>query len=189
MSLQKTKRETCDKCWLSQKCSKDHNNEPGWGNREAKLVILLDEPGHLLAEKLLIWLLRRMSLTAKDVWIDYVFKCSLPEGKSKKANLLPLYQTCWNHIIRQEALDAKSLVIAGNWGAEFVLQGKMKILHGKKEPGTEAWVCYSMMYALMAPGECVEISQVIWTAAVECGLTPKVDLTVEPFRFPSKKLV
>lgn len=181
------KHEKCAKCMLSTTCG-GKNNEPGWGNRNAKLVILMDDPGDSRAEKLLIWLLMRMSLGGNDAWIDYVFKCALPRGKPKKADLLPAYQTCWNHIIRNEALNAKGLVVAGNWGAKFVLKLDMKNAHGKKDPDTEAWVCYSMEYALMAPGECVEISQVIWRAAEEAGLKPKMNLNVPPFQFPSKKL-
>lgn len=183
------KRTPCTECWMHKKCHKDVSNEPGWGNPKAKLVILLDAPGDTLAEKLVIWLLKRMSLTGNDVWIDYIFKCPLPDDKPKKEALKAAYQQCWNHVVRNEAFDAKGLVVAGNWGVQFVLQGDMKNMHGKKDKETGTWVCYSFLYALMSPGECVEISQVIWKAAEEAGLSPKVNLDVEPFRFPSKRLV
>lgn len=183
------KQEICNKCFLGAKCTKQLNNSTGWGNPLAKMVILLDEPGHTLSEKLLIWLLKRMSLGGNDVWIDYVFKCPTPWGKPKKKELLEPYKICWNHVIRKEVFESGSLVVIGNWGCQLIAEAKMKEAHGKKDKTRELWVAYSLEYLLMNPAECVEMSCVLWTAAVEVGLKPVVDLTVEPFRFPSKKLV
>lgn len=179
--------KTCEKCWLGQSAPYG-NNTPGWGNPEAPLVIVLDAPGSQLAEKLLIWLLMRMSLTEDDVWIDYVFKCPVVDKKPKKALMENCYGICWNHVIRAEVFAAKSLVICGNWGVQFVISQKMKELHGLKDEESGAWVCYDFKYLLMNPAECVDNSRVIWKAAEECGLKPIVNLDVPPFEFPTKKL-
>ena len=179
----------CTKCPLGAKAPKALNNVNGWGNPQAKFVILLDEPGNVLAEKLLIWLLKRMSLGGNDVWIDYVFKCELPYHEPKKKELQHPLGECWKHYPRTQVFDSKSLVIIGNWGCQFIAGAKMKTAHGKKDVEKECWVAYSLLYLLMNPAECVEMSCVLWTAAEEAGLHPVVNLNVEPFRFPSKKLV
>lgn len=179
--------KTCEKCWLGKE-SKYSNDSGGWGNSEAKLVILLDVPGASLAEKLLIWILMRMSLGEDDVWIEYVFRCPIPKDKPKKALLENCYGICWNHVIRQQVFDAKSLVVAGNWGVQFVISQKMKEQHGKKDPESGAWTCYDFKYLLMNPAECVDTSRVIWTAAEECGLKPVLNLDVPEFEFPTKKI-
>lgn len=179
---------SCVKCRLSETCSPSHNNVTGWGNPNAKLVIMLDAPGDALAEKLLIWIMYRLTLTADDVWIDYTFKCQLPYHKPKKADLLSPYKICWNHVIRKEALEATSLVVCGNWGCKFILGLDMKNIHGRKDPETEAWVIYSFKYLLLNPAECVDAWRVIFRAAEEAGLHPVMNTDVEPFHFPSKKL-
>jgi uracil-DNA glycosylase len=184
-----TKTELCEKCGLGFQCHKNQNNVKGWGNPQAKLVILLDWPGDHFAEKLLIWILQRLSLTEKDVWIDYVFKCQVTLQKPKKAWLLESYKTCWNHIIRQEVFNASSVVVAGNWGCEFVVEGKMKDKHGSKDEKREVWVCYSFKYLLMNPAECVDNWRVLFKAAEEAGLKPEMNLSVPAFDFPAKKLI
>lgn len=179
-------KNTCEKCHLGVVCY-HNNNEPGWGNSKAPLAILLDCPGNALAEKLLINLLMRLSLNGNDVWIDYLVKCPLPK-KALKANVLEYYKICWNHIIRQEIIDAKSVVVAGNWGCDFLTDHKMKDLHGRKDSDTEIWVCYSFKYLLMNPAECVDNWRVLFKAAEEAGLKPKMNLDVPAFKFPPRKL-
>lgn len=177
--------EKCTKCLLS--CGGVLNNSEGWGNPNALLAILLDCPGNALAEKLLIWILRRLSLTSNDVWIDYFVKCPLPK-KALKALVLESYKTCWNHIIRHEVMNAQAVVVTGNWGCDLLTSAKMKDLHGRKCPETNIWVCYSFKYLLMNPSECVDNSRVIYKAAEEVGLSPKIEIDVPAFKFPPRKL-
>lgn len=183
------KKEKCLKCGLGNTCFSTQNDQPGWGNPDAKLVILLDSPGDDLAEKLLIWILRRLSLTSEDVWIDYLVKCHITDKKPKKDFILSCYKTCWNHVIRNEVFNAGSVVVAGNWGVKALTEKDMKVLHGKKDEESEIWCCYSFKYLLMNPAECVDNWRVLYKAAEEAGLHPKMDTTVEPFKFPSRKLV
>lgn len=177
--------EKCTKCSLS--CGGNLNNSEGWGNPKAKFAILLDCPGNALAEKLLINILMRLSLTSDDVWIDYLVKCPLGK-KDLKAKVLESYKICWNHIIRQEVIDAQSVVVAGNWGCDFLTSAKMKDLHGRKCPETNIWVCYSFKYLLMNPAECVDNWRVMFKAAEEADLKPKMNLDVPAFKFPPRKL-
>lgn len=189
MSQTKTsKREICTKCSLSATCAKNLNDSPGWGNPNAKLVVLFDAPGSALAEKLFIWITKWLSLSGNDIWVDYLVKCELPPGKPKKATMKTAYQACWNHHVRQEVFDAKEVVVAGNWGAQFVAETTMKEMHGRKDPVTGVWVIYAFNFLLFNPGECVDAWRVLFKAAEGAGLKPKMNLDVEPFRFPSKKI-
>lgn len=179
-------KSACKDCSLS--VGGGWNCRKGWGNPAAPLVILLDAPGDIQGEKLLIWIMYRLSLTAEDVYVDYLVKCPLPKGKSKKADILAYYKICWTSHPRTEVLENKSLVVAGNWGAQFLCDKTMKELHGKCDPDTGVWVAYGFSYLLMNPAECVDAWRVIYKAAEECGLKPKMNLNTPAFRFPTRKL-
>lgn len=180
-------KSLCTDCQLGRGI-KTYNCVSGWGNPDAKLVILLDCPGDILAEKLLVWILERLSLTGDDVWVDYTVKCPIPKGTKKKP-LSVCHKICWTSHPRTQALNAKSMVIAGKWGTDFVIDRKLKEIHGMKDAETEVWCCYSFMYLLMNPAECVDTWRVLFKAAEEAGLKPAMKIDVKPFRFPSKKLV
>lgn len=183
------KRIPCIDCRMSRFAPKTQNNTPGWGNPDAKLVIVLDGPGDLLAEKLLVWILQRMKLTGDDVWVDYTFRCPVPK-QLKKKELQICHRICWtSHPRAWGDREDVSVVLAGNWSADFLVNAKMKEWHGRKEPDSGSWICYSFKYLLMNPAECVDNWRVIFKAAEEAGLKPEMVVDVEPFRFPSKKLV
>jgi hypothetical protein len=175
----------CTSCKLS--CGKPYNSVSGWGNPEAKLIVLLDSPGHLLAEKLFIWITKRLGLTGNDIWVDYVFKCQIV-GKIKKELATESKEICWDKFPRNEVYNAKSLVLVGNWGPDLVINKKIKNLHGRKDAESECWIIYSFQYLLMNPAECVDAWRVLYKAAEEAGLKPRMVMDVPPFRFPSKKI-
>jgi uracil-DNA glycosylase len=182
------KKEACTSCRMSRTCPKVYNNSPGWGNPDARLVIVLDDPGHILSEKLLVWMLKRLSLTSDDVWVDYNFRCTISK-EFKKKELRVTHAICWTahprDIIQSED---RVLVLAGNYAVDFLTTGEMKTLNGSKDPESGAWIVYNFGYLLMNPAECKDTSCVLWKAAEEAGLTPKFVIDIEPFRFPSKKL-
>lgn len=182
-------KNKCTACALGKGCSAKVNASEGWGNPKAKLVIVLDAPGDVMAERLLIWILRKLSLTDKDVWIDYLFKCPLPEKrvKGQAKELLSYYKICWNKYKRNEILNNHTLLLCGNNSVSFLTEQKMKEVHGRKAE-TDAWCVYSFNYLLMNPAECVNTWRVIFCAAVEAGLSPKMKMNEPMFRFPSKKL-
>lgn len=182
------KKTPCTDCRLSRFASKDHNNTEGWGNPDARLIIVLDGSGNILAEKLLVWILKRLSLTADDVWVDYLFRCPVPK-QLKKKELLECHRICWtSHPKAWGDREDTAVVLAGNWAADFLVNAKMKEWHGKKDPDSGVWICYSFLYLLMNPAECVDNWRVLYKAAEEVGLKPKMVVEIEPFRFPSKKL-
>lgn len=184
------KTPDCEKCRLGMLCKGANNNLAGWGNPNARLVILLDSPGAGYSEKLLIWLLQRCGLTGNDVWIDYLVKCEILDSKPKKDFILSAYKICWNHIERTQVTNENNVVIlAGNWACKVIIGKDMKEMNGRKDLETGAWVCYAFRYLLMNPARCVDNWRIIYKAAEEAGLSPHMDLTVKPFKFPARKLL
>ena len=183
------KKELCKDCRMSRFCtSATYNNTPGWGNPDAKLVVVFDDPSHSLAEKLFVWCMQKLSLTGDDVWVDYVWKCPLPK-QLKKKELEVTYKICWTSHPRHWAEDEnRVIVLAGNYAADFLASAKMAQAHGKKDPESQAWIVYSFLYLLMNPAECLDNSRVLYKAAEEAGLSPKYNADIPPFRFPSKKV-
>jgi uracil-DNA glycosylase len=175
----------CTACQLHKNSGTTTNAAEGWGNREAKLVIVMDCPGSHLAEKLLIWILRKLSLTADDVWVDYTFKC--PTEKTKKAELLECHKTCWEQHPRHEIIYNHSIVLAGNWSSSFVGGQTLKNVNGRKDP-EGIWYVYSFNYLLMNPAECLRTWRVIYKASEEAGLKPAYCSELANFQFPSKKV-
>lgn len=182
------KLDPCYDCRLG-KAAGSYNAAKGWGNPNARLVVLLDCPGDVLAERLLVWIFKRLSLDVNDAWVDYAFKCPIVKGL-KKAELKPCFGVCWTSHPRPEVMREDTvLVVAGSWGADFLVNAKMKQWHGRYHTDTEVWITYSLKYLLMNPAECVDLWRVLYKAAEEAGLKPKMKVDVEPFRFPSKKMV
>lgn len=174
----------CTACSLSSS-NKQLNCASGWGNPNAKLVVLLDCPGDLLAEKLFIWITKRLNLTGQDIWVDYTFKCPIPKG-TKKKELLEYHPVCWDENGQRNLDKTKTIVHCGNITADLEGHKKMKDCHGKKVDGI--WYIYSFKYLLMNPSECVESWRVLYKAAEEAGLKPKMVVDIPPFRFPTRKM-
>lgn len=162
-----------------------YNAVKGWGNPEANLVVYMDCPGDVLAEKLFVWIMKRLGLNGNDCWVDYTLKCALPKGLKKKDTDRCAY-ICRNQFERREA--SSSIVLAGNISADFLANAKMKDWHGRKDPNG-CWITYSFKYLLMNPAECVDAWRVLFKAAEEAGLQPRMVLDVEPFKFPTRKMV
>lgn len=177
----------CEACQLSKECGK-LNAMPGWGNPEAKLVVMLDAPGDALAEKLLVWIFRKLSLTSEDVWVDYLSRCAIPKKPAKKL-MKHAYDKCWTAFPRLAVTNCEALVVCGQWCNELLIGGKMKNQVGRKNEETGIWAAYSMKYLLMNPAECVVTWRVIFKAAEEAGLSPKMNMSEPMFDFPPKKLL
>lgn len=166
------------------KHSGKYNASAGFGNPDAPMAIVIDCPGDTLAEKLLMWLVYKLSLTGNDVWVEYTFKC--PVLKQKKKELQGCHSTCWEAYPRSLE-HCKSIVIAGSWSSSFVGGRQLKDMHGKKDPNSELWFVYSFKYLLMNPAECLDTSRVMFRAAEEAGLQPKYNSSIANFIFPPKK--
>jgi len=174
----------CTACPLGYDTT-NNNAEKGWGNPAAKLVIVLDDPGNALAEKLLIWILYKLSLSSEDVWIDYTLKC--PVGNHKKADLRAYYSLCWTAQPRDEIINNQSLVVCGALSSSLVGGKNLTKVQGTRDENG-VWYVYSFKFLLMNPAACLSTWRVIYKAAEEAGLKPVYNFKVENFKFPSKKV-
>lgn len=174
----------CTACMLGAK-NNTYNAVKGWGNPDAPLIVYMDCPGDVLAEKLFVWIMKRLGLDGNDCWVDYTFKCALPKGLKKK-ELVPCQSICWT--VKKRRMNGKATVLAGNHTADFLAGDKMKDWHGRKDEAG-FWITYSFKYLLMNPAECVDAWRVLYKAAEEAGLKPRMVLDVEPFKFPTRKMV
>lgn len=182
-------KKTCEACRMSEWCPPATNNSKPWGNPNAPLYIVLDAPGDTNAEKLLIWMLMKLSLNEQHVFIDYTFRCPLPRHRKMKVEEgREFYTICWTQHPRTELLAAKSIVICGSWGAKLIANRVMAQAHGRKDPVTESWINYGFSYLLMNPAECVDMWRIIFKAAEEAGLHPVMNMDVPKFVFPTRKL-
>lgn len=172
----------CNACKLA--CGGKLNCVDGWGNPNARLIIYLECPGSYQAEKLLIWMIWKLSLTENDVYIDYMVKCPTRK-EDKKKELREYTDICWSKHSRN---GVGVNVLSGNETAEFLGKAKIKEWNGRKHPETGNWIVYSFDYLLMKSAECVSSWRVLFKAAEEAGLKPKMNKDLEVFKFPTKKL-
>lgn len=179
----------CIDCALGRDFSPQRNNEPGWGNPDAKLVILIECAAQFTAEKLLMWLLMKNSLGENDVWVEYGFKCEL-QKKLKKKQEAVCFRICWTSHPRPAVYDeTRQVVIMGALTSEFLVETKLQDLEsGRRDPVSGAWLCHNLNYLLMSPGECVMTWRVLFKAAEAAGLSPKMRTDIPIFKFPTKKL-
>ena len=176
----------CQSCALGS-CSPAFNASKPWGNPDAPMVVYLDSPGTPLAEKLLIWLFEKCGLSGDDVLIDYLVRCPLPKGKIKKALIDEWANKCWTVHPRHD-VSKKVGILAGENIAHFFADAKLKDWNGKWHPASECWIVYSFNYLLMNPSECVRTWRVIYHAAKQAGLKPRMVMDIPMFKFPSKKV-
>jgi len=181
------KTNICKACDLGN-CPKVYNASKPWGNPNAPLVVYMDCPGSPLAEKLLIWLFEKCGLSGNDVYVDYLVKCPLPKGRTRKALVEEYKSKCWTVHPRID-ITKKVGILAGNYSAELLADVKMKDWNGRYDKESECWIIYSFAYLLMNPGECVRSWRVIFKAAEQAGLKPKMVMDIPMFKFPSKKII
>lgn len=197
----------CRLCDLHRSANKRSVCLKGSGGDHPKLMLFLDHP-NIVEDKrgrgavsegveFLRWCFRRMSIDRADVYIDYVLKC-YPSGNNKiikemknKAKRQSFYEACSSYrIATLQLLKPKAIVVLGAKSCEAFLGGdKLKDWEGTtwipdepfvREYIDEVWVSYSPFHALKSPGESVEIFRVLWHAAIDAGLNPKIDKTVKP---------
>lgn len=187
MSSEIRRGKKCIDCYLGT-INNTINNHQGFGNPEAKLILVMQSPGDDKAEQLLIWICKKLGLGADDIWIEYLTNCALPHvGKLKKAFHKQCYAQCWNSHPRISSTRDVSLVFCGTEVADFLADTKLNEMHGKKNE-LGIWFIYSFQYLLMSPAECVEVWRVLYKAAEEAGLKPHMVADVPDFIFPSKKI-
>jgi len=147
------------------------------------------------ADKLLAWLLRRLSIPLERRSLAYVFSggssALVPKRKRERQSFLAPHIETLAETVRQA--QPCSVVAMGVLACE-VLEGSSVL---KKRAGTywpagarfqaaglrNVWVTRLPEAALANPALCVEISRMLGHAALEARLTPKVDASLQMFDF------
>lgn len=172
----------------------------GEGGANAKLLILLDAPS-IVEEKrhrsfvsdgsdYLKFLMKRMSVSPADYYLDYVLKCYPKACKQfgTKAHRQQMLEACSHYTVATlQFLKPKAIVLMGRVACEAAM-GSDEI--GKyegatwcpkqplfREHVTHVWITYSPAYGLQDPSESVGIYRTLFAAAQEAKLKPKFDST------------
>lgn len=168
-----------------------------------KLVIFSDYPDYfadhsgkpyaLDTGRILDWFLDRMSVDRDRVAYEYTLRCypakKLPTTKAGRANLI---EECSVYRFATIAkLRPKALVGLGQSTLEaFTGHTRIGDYQGRAIPIWEGvvrdyaqriWIGYSLNYILAYPSDTPSVFRVIYRAAEEAGLKPKIDPTVPPF--------
>lgn len=191
---------TCTKCPLHE-FAKTNCFQPK-GSSNPKMVIYLDHPhddddrkgriGESDGTRLLLWMLKRMSVSLDDVSIEFALKCRKPKNQlTKKPERLEAIRQCKNNLI---AIKPKVIVVMGSIACEGFMGGQLlKNLEGAywntfgtmKETAPHTYVTYSPAYAIKTPSETVRIYRILFMSAKEAGLSPKFNSTIKSFNYES----
>lgn len=174
-------------------------------HKGVRLLIYSDAPDYFAdnaarsysmdAGKILDWMLKRMSISPELVGYDYTLRCypakSLPTTKAGRAECVG---ECNHYRFANIAkLRPKAIVSLGQVSLEaFTGKSKVGDYEGQRVRSWEpivselvdgVWVGYGLTYILMFPSDSYRTFRVIYKAAEEAGLRPKIDSTVSPFRW------
>lgn len=132
--------EVCRKCAL---CEGRTNVVPGFGNPEARVMLIGEAPGKNedlqgrpfvgAAGKYLTELLGYAGLTRDDVFIANVLKCRPPSNRNPQPDEIELCTSFLRDQVR--AIGPEYLVTMGNFATKFILKTDCGItgLHGKPQ--------------------------------------------------------
>lgn len=149
--------------------------------------------------RFLDWMFERMSINPRLINYEYTLRCyaqkTLP---TTKAGRLVCIQECNQYRFAIVAKQRpKAIVTLGQVSLEaFTGRTKLKDNNGLQVPTNELiisrrcgiehiWCGYSVQYALMSPSESPDMFRVLWYAAEEAGLKPKLNPSVTPFQWPN----
>lgn len=156
---------------------------------------LASKPYSLEAGKILDWLFARMSVDSNDVAYEYTLRCypgkSLPSKKSDRGSWI---EECSQYRFATLAkLKPKAIATLGQVSLEaFTGKTQLGPNIGRNirawEPvvrdyAEHVWVGYSLTYILLYPSDTPSVFRVLFQAALEAGLNPKIDPTVPPFHW------
>lgn len=179
----------------------------GKGESKGGLMVFTDYPDYfadrarkgyaLDVGKILDWMFVRMSVDPREsVRYEYTLRCyaqkTLP---TTKANRYACIQECNSYRFATIAkTKPKAIATLGQVSLEaFTGRTRVKDSNGLNIPVNEGivrrhvqhvWVGYSIQYILLSPSETPDLFRVLWYAAQEAGLKPKLNPTVPPFVWP-----
>lgn len=167
------------------------------------LVVFTDSPDYfadssgrgytLDVRRMLDWLFARMSVDLGRVAYEYTLRCytkgTLPSTKADRAVCI---EECSEYRFASIAkLRPKAIAVLGQVSLE-AFTGKSQIGQWVErrirswEPVVRdytdgVWVGYSLQYILTSPGDTPSVFRVLWKAAEEAGLKPKINSSIPPF--------
>jgi uracil-DNA glycosylase len=169
-----------------------------------KLLIYVDNPsmeedkkrkaGSSDVIQMVLWLLDRMSVSTKDVSIQFTLKCYKSKKQLKKKDeRLEAIKACSVHSIGEfSQLSPRTIICMGPISCEAFFNGaqaKTKAGWKWQSPATKiverVWVTNSPASAVppASPSESVELYRVLFKAAEEAGLNPCHNPNCKPYPF------
>lgn len=177
---------------------------PSQGDENCKLAIYLDSPNFMDEKRgksfvsdsaeFVKFCLRRMSVSAEDVYLDYIVKCYAGKLPGKKEDRMACVRACsqYRFASLQKLTQLKAMVVLGSLGCETItLEKKIGNRAGAEWPPVSpvmrqhvkhVWVGFSPGLLKEKPAEAGSIYRVIWMAAEEAGLQPQV-AKIKPYEF------
>lgn len=193
----------CTDCELHTRAK--HVCMPSEGGVDCKLAIWLDSPnfmddkrGHSFVSdnaEFVRYCLRRMSIDPAEVYMDYIVKCYAGKLPGKKNDRMECVRACsqYRFASLQQLTNLRSMVVLGSLGCETITLDKQigKRAGAEWEPASplmkrfvnHVWVGYSPGLIKEKPSEAGSIYRVIFAAAKEAGLQPKV-ANIKLYEFP-----
>lgn len=192
----------CVDCYLHRGCKSVCL--PSRGDLSCKLAIFLDYPAVVedLRGKSFVganaqfvdWCLRRMGIDPLQVYMDYIVKCYPKKIDGKKDKRMEAVRACSQYRFGtlEDMPNLKTIVALGSLGCE-TFTGNKSI--GEKQ-GAEweplspimkqhvphIWIGYSPGIIKEQPSEAGAIMRVLWAAAEEAELNPKLT-KIKPYEF------
>lgn len=197
---------TCDRCvcHTSAKprsvCLRGRNSEAA-----RRLVVFTDYPDYFANNgaipycmdtgKILDWLFARMSVDPKHVSYEYTLRCyakdALPSTKAERACCI---EECAEYrfavlkrlrpssiaVLGQVSLEAfTGKTQIGSWVGQRVRAWEPVV----RDYSEHVWVGYSLQYILVSPSDTPGVFRVLFQAAHDAGLNPRIDPTVPPYHW------
>lgn len=194
---------SCDDCALHR--SAKHRCLPSVGSEDARLAIFLDSPAMIDDKRgrsfvsdnaeFVRYCLSRMSVPLAEVYLDYIVKCYPKKLPGDKAARMACVRACGQYRLAglQNLPQLKTIVALGSLGCEtFTLHKKMGDKQGAEwKPASpivrglveHVWIGFSPGLLKEKPSEAGSIYRVIFMAAKEAGLKPKVNHKLKPYDF------
>lgn len=175
------------------------------GDVSCKLAIFLDYPNMIEDRsgktwssdnaKFVDYSLRRMSVPLESVYRDYIVKCYPKKMPGAKGDRMQCVNACsqYRYAALEELPALKAICVLGSLGCEAMTMDKivgnkagadwvpssptMRVLF------SSVWVGFSPGLLKEKPAEAGSIYRVIWMAAVQAGLNPKLNESVDLYDF------
>lgn len=192
----------CEDCQLH--LTAKHRCLPSIGGQDCRLAIFLDNPAMIEDKRgrsfvsdnaeFVKFCLRRMSVSLDDVYMDYIVKCYPKKLPGDKSVRMECVRACSQYRFKslKHLPHLQTIVALGALGCEtFTLAKKIGTKQGcewkpasplMQQHSEHVWVGFSPGLLKEKPSEAGAIYRVIFMAAKEAGLKPRV-AKIQPYDF------